>query len=92
LELECGRHAKFQSGYQIELVCVADDTCASKMHDRYLLSIKGGIRFSQGFQELPQGREVDVSPLGGTVHNSLLRIFLEGEHDMKITDRIVVTA
>lgn len=73
---------------KFSLVMVDDATCKSKMHPRYLLSIKGGIRFDQGFQRLPKGRRNDVSPLGKSLHGEVLKTYYEGQHDMKIVRRL----
>lgn len=80
--------AKFKPGREIEMILVDDDTQQSKMHGRYLLSIKGGIRLDQGFQQLPQGRLVDVAPIGKRAHDALLDIYFEGKHDMRVVERI----
>lgn len=76
--------AEWPSDRAFQYVLVDDVTCRSKMHPRYLVSVKGGIRFDQGFQRLPKGRRNDVSPLGSALHDAVLRIYQEGEHDMKI--------
>ena len=39
--------------------------------------IKGGIRFDQGFQQLPAGRRMTVSPISKIVHDELLGLFFE---------------
>lgn len=65
-------------------VLVDDATAKTKMHPRYLLSIKGGIRYDQGFQRLPKGRRNDVSPMGAQPHAEALKTFHEGGHDMRI--------
>jgi len=80
--------AQFKSGCEIEMLLVDDDARKSKMHGRYLLSIKGGIRLDQGFQQLPQGRLVDVAPIGKKSHDALLDIFFSGKHDMPIVEKI----
>lgn len=54
------------------------------MPPRYLVSVKGGIRFDQGFQRLSRGRRNDVSPLGSTLHDEVLKTYQEGVHDMEI--------
>jgi hypothetical protein len=48
-----------------------------------MISIKGGIRFGQGFQRLSKGRN-DVSPLGVAVHQDLIKTYHDGEQDMKV--------
>ena len=70
------------------MILVDDESRQTKMHGRYLLSIKGGIRFDQGFQKLPEGRHVDVGPIGKTIHDALLDIYCDGKHDMRVIDRL----
>jgi len=84
------QQASFKPGRVVELL-LADETCQNKLHDRYLLSIKGGIRIGQGFAQLPQGRQVDAGPVGKTIHNDLLDIHFDGKHDMRVADRITIT-
>ena len=82
--------ANFKPGREVELLMVADEASQSKIHGRYLLSIKGGIRLDQGFQQLPVGRKVDVGPVGRGIHNDLLSLFFEGKHDMKVAQRLSI--
>lgn len=70
-----------------EYLLVDDAHSTEKMHGRYLVSIKGGIRLEQGFQRLSKGRSVDISPVGSKVHDDLLRYYYEGLHGMKVTQR-----
>ena len=56
-----------------------DEQKDKKMHGRYLLSIKGAIRLDQGFQQLGQNKTVDVSPVGKSIHDDLLRTYLNGK-------------
>lgn len=85
---QLARQAGFKAGREIELILVEDESQKTKMHGRYLLSIKGGIRFDQGFQQLPQGRCVDVGPIGKATHGDLLDIYFEGKHDMRVVERL----
>jgi hypothetical protein len=71
------------------MILVEDESKQTKMHGRYVLSIKGGVRLDQGFQQLPAGRQVDVGPIGKVIHNQLLDIFFDGKHDMRVAERIV---
>jgi len=80
----------FKPGRRLELLLWDDGDCTAKMHGRYILSIKGGIRFDQGFQVLPQGRRTDVAPIGKTTHDELFRIYFEQEHDMHLSERLVL--
>ena len=85
---QLARQAGFKSGREIEMILVEDESRQAKMHDRFLLSIKGGIRFGQGFQQLPQGRCVDVGPVGKDPHDVLLDIYFDGKHDMRVVERL----
>lgn len=80
--------ANFKPGREIEMILVEDESRQTKLHGRYLLSIKGGVRLDQGFQQLPIGRQVDVGPIGKVIHNELLDIFFDGKHDMRVAERI----
>jgi hypothetical protein len=85
-------HANLSPGRDVEMVLVEDESKKDKMHGRYLLSIKGGIRFDQGFQQLADGRLADVGPVGKLVHDELLNVYFEGKHDMRIANRVAVTS
>lgn len=82
----------FKPGRQVEMILVEDETSKSKMHGWHLLSIKGSVRLDQGFQQLPKGRKVIVGPDGPAIHNELLDIYLDGQHEMIVKARITVTA
>lgn len=77
---------KFRNGAQLQVFAVEDEASREKMHGRYLLSKKGGIRLDQGFQELPQDRKVEVGPIGKHPLSDLLSIYLDGNHDMKVVE------
>lgn len=85
------RPANFKPGREIEMMLVEDEASQSKIHGRYLLSIKGGIRLDQGFQQLPAGRRVDVGPVGRAIHGDLLDLYFDGKHDMKVVHRLSIT-
>ena len=91
LQRKLAANSNLKSGTQIEMILVEDETSKSKMHGRYLLSIKGGIRFDQGFQQLPSGRKVEVGPTGQVVHTELLDIYFDGIHDMDIRTRLIAS-
>ena len=63
---------------------VDDQLSKFKMHPRYMFSIKGGIRYDQGFQRLSKDRRNEVSPVGASLHDELLKTYHEGGHDMVI--------
>jgi hypothetical protein len=83
--------SNFRPGREIEMLLVEDESRRTKMHGRYLLSIKGGIRLDQGFQQLPEGRHVDVGPIGKNTHSDLLDIYFDEKHDMRVAERLVIT-
>jgi hypothetical protein len=86
------RQANMRTGRVIEFILVGDETKTTKMHGRYLLSIKGGIRLDQGFKQLNKGRQVDVGPIGSkTTHDALLDIYFDGRHDMRVAERLRIT-
>lgn len=82
--------SNFKPGREIEMILVEDESRQTKMHGRYLLSIKGGVRLDQGFQQLSEGRQVDVGPIGRTIHNALLDIYFDGKHDMQVAQRLLL--
>lgn len=67
----------------LEFVLFEDSQSASRMHARYLFSIKGGVRLDQGFQKLPPGRKVDVGPISPVLLDELMALYVEGRHDMQ---------
>lgn len=71
------RDAKCKNGTIVKMYLLEDESSEHKLHARYLLSIKGGIRFDQGFQVLRQSRKTDISPIGQDLHNALLERFKE---------------
>lgn len=75
---------------KIEMLWWDDDKANERMHGRYLLSNKGGIRFDQGFQVLPAGRMVDVAPVSPAVHLTLCNQFFYNQHDMKLVASISI--
>ena len=82
------RDADLRPGFTVEYWFVSDESSQLKMHGRYLLSLKGGVRLDQGFQTQPDGRKVDVGPVDKVTHDELFSIFHEGNHDMKIVEML----
>lgn len=72
------------STHEFRYILVEDATAKTKMHARHLFSIKGGIRFDQGFQVLPRGRRNEVNPTAEAVHEELINVFVDGLHDMQV--------
>ena len=82
--------APLRKGFIVKMHLVNDVACRDRMHARYLMSIKGGVRFDQGFQKLPKGRRVEVGPIGENTHHQLLSLYHEGMNDLKIENCISV--
>lgn len=78
------RDAEWPRNRNFQFNFVDDATTRTKMHPRYLFSIKGGIRYDQGFQRLSKGRRNDVSPIGEKLHLELIKTYHEDGHDMRI--------
>ena len=66
------------NGLTIELNLLDDSRHINRMHARYLLTLKGGIRFDQGFQKLHTDRLMDVVPITSkSVFNQVYGDFFE---------------
>jgi hypothetical protein len=74
---------RWQPKRRFRYILIDDEASYTKMHGRYLFSLQGSIRLEQGFQKLPRGRKVDISPVAKAVHEDLLKTYLEGKHDMQ---------
>ena len=74
----------------IEYILVDDQKSKDRMHGRYLLSLKGGIRFEQGFQKLSRGRKVEVAPIGQAILDDLVGKFIERKNDLRPKETIRV--
>jgi len=70
------------NGLRLEFNFIDDRRSADRMHARYLLSLQGGIRFDQGFQQLRGDRKVDVQPLTSkNLLEDIWKTYFEGEND-----------
>ena len=69
---------------ELELRLLDDDGCRVRMHARYLLSVRGGIRFDRGFQTPSGIKRMDVVPLSPATHRQLMLDYVSGDHDMKL--------
>lgn len=77
------RSINWKSEKRFDYYLVSDENSRIKMHNRYLLSTLGGVRFGQGFQKRSHSPE-DVSPMGKGVLDKQISIFVENEHDMQV--------
>lgn len=82
-----------QRGLQLSFHWVEDHASADKLHARYMLTEKGGIKFDQGFQRVrPVGKKNMVSPIGHDLHLQLFRKFSRRENDFKVLETVEVRA
>ena len=76
--------ADFADPRQLHLRAFTDAGRDTKVHDRYLLSLYGAIRFEHGFQELTGKRTAKIVPESSLSHLQLVELFLEGSNDLGI--------
>ena len=82
--IRIARRAGFTGARQLDLHCFTDAGRDTKVHDRYLLSLHGAIRFEHGFQELTGARTANVAPESRSNHEHLVSQFLESKHDLLV--------
>jgi hypothetical protein len=80
----------FKTGSTVQMNLVEDETCEDNLHHRSILSIKGGVIFDRGFPLLRTGRTQAVTPMAKDIHDELLDIYLDGQHDMKVKHQACV--
>ena len=56
----------------------------ARMHDRFILSAKGGIEFSQGFQELPKMGKITARPIQEIPFKEYCEIYIDVKNNMTI--------
>ena len=78
------RNAGFVGPRRLYLRAYTDACRVTKVHDRYLLSLHGAIRFEHGFQELTGRRTANVVPESRSSHFQLVSLFLDGKHDLGV--------
>ena len=74
---------KTERTLKLRLSFVDDTRSRVRMHARYLLTMYGGIRFDQGFQQLRDGRAMDVAPIAPAVFDEAWRTFFENRNDFR---------
>lgn len=79
-----------KNGQRVEVFGV-DDAGSNRMHARYLLSVKGAIRFDKGFELLPD-TNVDVEIVSPDIHHDLVRVYIGKEHGFSVRKRFVIHA
>lgn len=84
--------ARLASGVQMTYDLLRDEDRRCKMHGRYLLSVKGGIRLDQGFQCLPNHRKVDVGPIGKRAYEEIASTYLDGKNDFSLVRTVSIFA
>ena len=84
-QLESGLRNELERFCQKTLVfnffAVDDRYKKDNLHARYLLSVRGGIRFDKGFQTQKRSR-FDVTPIGSGILKVLDDKFISGRNDL----------
>jgi hypothetical protein len=83
------RSVGFVNPRRLHLHAFSDAGRSIKVHDRYLLSLYGAIRFEHGFQQLTGKRTAAVSPESRQSHDELVSLFLNGENDLGIESLMI---
>lgn len=77
-----------QPGQQLACFALNDNR---NMHARYLLSLKGALKYDKGFQEEPDAM-VDIETVSQPVHEEYVRLFIEGEHGHQVVEHFEIKA
>lgn len=77
-----------QPGQKLACFALNDDR---NMHARYLLSLKGALKYDKGFQEEPDAM-VDIETVSQPVHEEYVRLFIEGEHGHQVVEHFEIKA
>ena len=70
-------------GQYIRFVAVRDE---KMMHARYLLSLRGAIKFDKGFDAPLDNLIMDVEAVGRALHLQLVQLYIDGEPGFDIDD------
>lgn len=82
---------KPQKNISFKYYLVDDAISPDKLHARYLITEKGGIKFDQGFQRIrPKGRKNIASPIGENLHKTLFEKFSKMKNEFQISKTIDV--
>jgi len=83
---------KLVKGSSLRVKLVNDENSVEKIHARLMLSILGGFRFDQGFAEIPNGRNVDISILSKKTHDQHCRWYLDpgSPNDFEIVEEHIL--
>lgn len=68
--------------FKLKMILVNDWIDTDRLHDRNLISLKGGLELGQGFQIQKKGRRVRADPIAKKTHDELLTIFADGNNDL----------
>jgi hypothetical protein len=83
---------KREKTFKLTYHLIDDSNSTERMHDRYLLSVKGGIQLSQGFQVQRRNGKVTASPIGPSLHREIWGIYMDRKTDMRICRAISVSS
>ena len=74
---------------KIEINYIDDAQSENKLHARYFLTNKGGLRYDKGFATTSTPELVDISLLDKKLHLELYSLYIEEASDMKIQRTLV---
>lgn len=83
------RSAGFVAPRLLQLRVFTDAGRSIKVHDRYLVSLYGAIRFEHGFRELTGKRTANIAPESSRSHLQLISLFLEGQNDLGVENLVI---
>lgn len=90
LEITRGKMRANHPDTSMDFILLDDELSAEKLHARYFITEKGGVKFDQGFQKLPAGRRNVVSPMGKALHESIYKNFTKDNFSMKVRKRLKI--
>jgi len=92
--LERKYKSKLVKGSSLTVKLINDELSTEKIHARLMLSILGGFRFDQGFAEIPNNRNVDISILAKNTHDQHCRWYLDPNsiNDFEIVEEHVLNS
>ncbi len=90
LDLTAGKIRTNHPDTSVEFILLNDDQSVDKLHARYFLTEKGGIKFDQGFQKLPAGRRNIASPIGKKLHETIYEKFTKETFSKVIQKKIKI--
>jgi hypothetical protein len=71
--------SELDDGFTINVAQIDDQVSADRLHARYLVGRKAGLRYDKGFDEAP-GERVEIGIMDAGLHAEIRDLFLERKH------------